>query len=169
MPCLSGPQGGESPALDPSSCWVKTVGALTTLSYHPALCIFFNNTAALGLYYEQVPSISDLQVFSGKASSSTSNLRVEPSTTDQGNRDYNRIAGSQLTLGSPIRLCLVLYDMQAGDLSADPPCHLAAQPLQLPAAPFSFRLHPVKPRPDGIPERWVQTERQVVPFEQPSD
>uniref|UniRef100_A0A0X3NV79 Tectonic-1-3 N-terminal domain-containing protein n=1 Tax=Schistocephalus solidus TaxID=70667 RepID=A0A0X3NV79_SCHSO len=144
MPCLSGPQGGEPPSLDPSSCWIKTVAAVSTLSYYPALCIFFNNTAVLGLYYDQVSFISSAQDFYSKADSSTSNLRVEPSTIDQGSRGYSQVSGSALTLGSPIRLCLVQYDMLSGDLGTDPSCQLAAQPLQLPAASFSSRLNTVK-------------------------
>ncbi|VDL92405.1 unnamed protein product [Schistocephalus solidus] len=138
------PQGGEPPSLDPSSCWIKTVAAVSTLSYYPALCIFFNNTAVLGLYYDQVSFISSAQDFYSKADSSTSNLRVEPSTIDQGSRGYSQVSGSALTLGSPIRLCLVQYDMLSGDLGTDPSCQLAAQPLQLPAASFSSRLNTVK-------------------------
>ncbi|BHF59479.1 Tectonic-2 [Sparganum proliferum] len=144
MPCISGPHGGETPTMDPSSCWIKTVAALSTLNYHPALCIFFNNTAALGLFYDQVPLVSTLQDFSSKASSTASNLQVQPSTTDQGSRGYSQVSGTELALGSPIRLCLVRYDMLSGDLGTDPSCQLTGQPLQLPAASFSSRLDPVK-------------------------
>nr|VZI51742.1 unnamed protein product [Spirometra erinaceieuropaei] len=144
MPCISGPQGGEPTTMDPSSCWIKTVAALSTLNYYPALCIFFNNTAALGLYYDQVPLVSTLQDFSSKTSSTASNLQVQPSTTDQGSRGYSQVSGTELALGSPIRLCLVQYDMLSGDLGTDPLCQPTAQPLQLPAASFSSRLDPVK-------------------------
>nr|VZI42404.1 unnamed protein product [Spirometra erinaceieuropaei] len=144
MPCISGPQGGEPTTMDPSSCWIKTVAALSTLNYYPALCIFFNNTAALGLYYDQVPLVSTLQDFSSKTSSTASNLQVQPSTTDQGSRGYSQVSGTELALGSPIRLCLIQYDMLSGDLGTDPLCQLTAQPLQLPAASFSSRLDPVK-------------------------